>query len=113
MVNRERYTPLSEQKIESAVVEYAAAEGVTVYKFTSPNVRGVPDRLFLYRGHAMFIEFKAENNNQGFDKLQQLHRDVLAEQDVPVFPVNGVDQGKGIVDGFIGACDSKLNYWRQ
>ena len=110
MVNREKYTPQSESKIEGKVCEYATSEGLTQYKFASPNNRGVPDRIFLYRGRAMFIEFKAEGVAT-WSPLQIKHRDTLAEQGCPVFLVNNVDQGEGVIDGFIGAVDKACNFW--
>ena len=48
----------AESEIEAHVSAYAKSVGVLSYKFTSPANRGVPDRIYLYKGHAMFIEYK-------------------------------------------------------
>jgi len=48
-----------ESKIESKVCKYAQSKGWLVFKFVSPGNTGVPDRLFLKDGKAVFVEFKA------------------------------------------------------
>lgn len=47
-----------ESQIERKVSLYAKQRGVLTYKFVSPSNRGVPDRVFLYRGQTLFVEFK-------------------------------------------------------
>lgn len=49
---------LTEAQIEAAAVKAVKAEGWEVYKFTSPQRRSVPDRLFVREGRVVFIEFK-------------------------------------------------------
>jgi len=49
-----------ESEIESKVCAYAKTKGLTAEKFTSPNKRSVPDRIFTGPNeHIFFIEFKA------------------------------------------------------
>lgn len=47
-----------ESKIESAFTKRVEGAGGLALKFTSPGRRGVPDRLVLLRGRAVFVEFK-------------------------------------------------------
>lgn len=47
-----------EKTIEAKAVRAAKERGWRSYKFSSPAHRGVPDRLFLRDGRAVFIEFK-------------------------------------------------------
>ena len=47
-----------ESSIERSVCKWAKDNGCLVIKQTSPNNRGVPDRLFLRDGKCLFIEFK-------------------------------------------------------
>ena len=48
-----------ESKIEEKVSTYAKSKGVLSYKFTSPNKRSVPDRLFVFPGgRVVFMELK-------------------------------------------------------
>jgi len=102
--------PQSESSIENATCNYATAEGLSQYKFVSPNNRGVPDRIFLYRGVALFIEFKAEGVNS-WGPLQIYHRDKLRAQGCTVELVNSVVGGKAAVDEFVGNTDALLNHW--
>jgi hypothetical protein len=47
-----------ERDIEREACAQAKALGWLVYKFTSPNRRSVPDRMFIKDGRVVFIEFK-------------------------------------------------------
>lgn len=49
---------MTESQLERKVVEWCRDEGILTYKFSSPAHRGVPDRIFLYAGRIMFLEFK-------------------------------------------------------
>lgn len=49
-----------EASIERAVVRWAKDHGALVLKLAGPNAKGQPDRLFLCRGRACFIEFKRQ-----------------------------------------------------
>ena len=53
---------IRESKIERATVAWAKDNGIQVVKIQ--GARGWPDRLFLYRGRAMFIEFKASDGGR-------------------------------------------------
>ena len=50
---------IRESHIERAVCVWAKADGWLVFKFSSPSLRGVPDRMFIKDGLTVFIEFKA------------------------------------------------------
>ena len=51
---------MRESLIEKQVCDYARKHGWLVYKFTSPQHRGVPDRIFVSpRGVVVWMEFKA------------------------------------------------------
>jgi hypothetical protein len=47
-----------EKDIEADGVAWAYSQGWWSCKFTSPNLRGVPDRLFIRRGKHVFVEVK-------------------------------------------------------
>ena len=54
---------MPEKQIENKVVIWARKHNWLVYKFTSPNHRSVPDRLFISpTGAVIFIEFKQKGN---------------------------------------------------
>lgn len=50
---------LRESWVEGKVVTWSKANGWLAFKFSSPSLRGVPDRLFIKDGLVVFIEFKA------------------------------------------------------
>ncbi len=67
---------MRESKIEKEVCEYARTLGWTVYKFVSPGLRGVPDRMFLRDGVSIFIEFKASGKKPSkiqFKRIKELN----------------------------------------
>ena len=49
---------MREADIEKAACQWAKENGWITYKFTSPNYRSVPDRIFIKAGTAVFVEFK-------------------------------------------------------
>jgi len=48
-----------ERDIEQYFIKQAKKHGLLQYKFSSPAVRSVPDRLLIHNGITQFIEFKA------------------------------------------------------
>lgn len=67
----------SEKVIEEKVCAFAKEKGVLVFKLMPMGQRGWPDRLFLFHGQSMFVEFKAENGHLSQiqrERLHQLHK---------------------------------------
>lgn len=86
-----------EKHIESKVVSYAQQHGMLVYKFTSPQRRSVPDRLFIPKGKPpFFIEFKRFGCYP--TTAQEVEIAKIRAQGVKVYVVDNVEQGKVIVD---------------
>lgn len=51
---------MRERDIETALVKYVKAAGGLCWKFVSPGMSGVPDRIVLMPGQpAIFVELKA------------------------------------------------------
>ena len=48
-----------EATLEAEARRTARKMGIYTRKFTSPGHSGVPDRIFIYQGIVIFIEFKA------------------------------------------------------
>ena len=55
-----RQTTMRESKIEKTICDFAKARGWKARKYKTENDRSAPDRIFLRRGVAIFIEFKAK-----------------------------------------------------
>lgn len=85
---------MTEAQIEKRVSEHAKRKGWLVYKFQSPAQRGVPDRIFLKDGRAMFIEFKAPGKRA--TKQQLATHEKFREQGFDVFVIDDVSAGKGL-----------------
>ena len=49
---------MRESTIEKAVVGYAKEKGCLVIKNAMPGHRGIPDRLFCYKGRVLWMELK-------------------------------------------------------
>lgn len=85
-----------EKEIERKVCDYAKKQGLLVYKFTSPQRRAVPDRLFICEGGRMFfVEFKAPGKSP--TRLQEAEHVRLRNQGATVYVADDVEQGKAII----------------
>lgn len=62
---------MRESKIEAYVVAWAKAHAILAIKFTPMGEAGWPDRIFLYQGLCVFIEFKAPGK---LERPLQSHR---------------------------------------
>jgi len=60
-----------EKTIERAVCTWANTHGILAIKFTPDGSTGWPDRIFLYKGKVLFIEFKAPGKAE---RPAQAHR---------------------------------------
>lgn len=59
---------IRESQIEAYLVDKIKAIGGLCWKFVSPNVTGVPDRIILIHGRAYFVEVKTETGR--LEKIQ-------------------------------------------
>lgn len=88
---------LLEKEIESPVCRYAAKCGWRSMKFTSPNYRSVPDRLFVKKPARMFlIEFKRFGEVPTEKQALEINR--FREEGFDVFVCDDIDFGKTIID---------------
>jgi len=91
---------MRESKIERDVCVYAESHGIIAVKLTSPNRRGIPDRMFLGSdGKVLFIEFKQAGEKPRPN--QQRFMDRLLDLGHNVATVSSIEFGKGVVDAFI------------
>lgn len=93
----ERLSTVRERDIEKTVCDYARSLKFLVYKFTSPNRRSVPDRIFINPdGLVFFIEFKAPGKLPTESQMREMHR--LGQQGCHVYVCDNVEQGKALVN---------------
>jgi hypothetical protein len=85
-----------ERDIEKAVCDYAKSKGLIAYKFTSPNRRSVPDRLFCGPGNVhFFIEFKAPGKKPTAKQQREIDR--LQGLGHHTYACDNIEVGKSIV----------------
>jgi hypothetical protein len=85
-----------EKEIEKKVNDYAKSTGWLQYKFVSPGMAGVPDRLYFLCGHCLAIEFKALGKKATKLQLKELRKLRLAGIDCAV--IDNVTEAKGLLD---------------
>ena len=85
-----------ERVIEQKVTEYAEALGVLQLKVNIIGRRGWPDRIYLYKGRVLFIEFKAPEEEPR--KLQLYIHNILRANGFEVEVVDDEDEGKAAID---------------
>lgn len=86
-----------ERDIEGTVVMFAKARGVLVYKFTSPNRRSVPDRIFFPKnGTPFLIEFKRLGHQS--TPAQEVEIAKIRAQGIYVGVCDSVDAGKRVIE---------------
>lgn len=87
-----------EKDIEAKVCDYAKKLNCIVYKFTSPNRRSVPDRLFIMPGGrgVFFIEFKRLGHKPTV--AQEVEIAKIRAQGIYVGVVDNVDAGKKVIE---------------
>ena len=85
-----------EKDIEKKFKEALEAKGCLVYKFTSPNCRGVPDRIVITdAGKVLFVELKTEKGI--LSKLQQIQIEKLQAFGQKVFVLYGLPEVEAFV----------------
>ncbi len=88
---------LLESEIESRVCRYANKKDILTRKFTSPQHRSVPDRLFIFpSGLVVFIEFKRRKGKLSDGQKREVNKLIKRRQ--WVYVVNDVHTGKLLVD---------------
>lgn len=92
-----------EKEIEKKFKKTLEAKGCLVYKFASPNCRGVPDRIVITTtGKILFVELKTEKGV--LSKLQKVQIKKLLAYGQKVFVLYGLPE----VEEFVNNIDD----WR-
>ena len=82
---------MRESEIEKKLVSHIKKLGGIAYKFSSPNRKGVPDRLCVMpNGRVLFVEVKAPNKQP--TPLQQHEHNVLRSLGHVVIVVDSEDK---------------------
>ena len=95
----------SESEIEREVMRHAMQTGWLQRKLRFINVNGAPDRLLIYKGSHIYIEFKALNGTLSPSQHLEIKR--LRDSGANVFVVDNVVEGKKILDDARKTINSK------
>lgn len=85
-----------EKDIERKVNDHAKETGWLQYKFTSPGMRGVPDRIYFFHGHTLCIEFKKLGARPSALQLKEMRR--LKHAGITCLVIDNVTEGRGMLD---------------
>lgn len=89
-----------EKEIEEKVGRYANNRDVLTRKFTSPQHRSVPDRLYTFpNGFTVYIEFKATGKKPTDGQKREMNQLIKRKQFVYV--VDSVSVGKLLVNAIL------------
>jgi len=87
-----------ESEVEATVVAYAKSKGCMERKMNGPGYRGWPDRLFMYNGKTIWIEFKRLGERP--DNLQRFLHGRLRDNGFDVEVVDNIAAGRQVIDRF-------------
>ena len=92
---------MREKDIEEAVCAYARKKYKAIaYKFTSPQRRNVPDRVFcFFDGLILFVEFKAPGKKVTGGQKREIDR--LIGRGHNVYVCDDIESGKRWIDGWL------------
>ena len=86
-----------EKEIEKKFKKALEAKGCLVYKFVSPNCRGVPDRIVITdTGRVLFVELKTEKGV--LSKLQRIQLKKLRDFRQQTFVLYSIQEVKEFVN---------------
>jgi hypothetical protein len=80
------------------VSRYAIAQGCLVLKLNVTGRRGWPDRMYLFHGRTLFIEFKRAGEK--LRKLQMYVHGQLSRHQFNVTVVDNYSDGCNVIDSF-------------
>lgn len=94
---------MRESEIERKLCRGISQLGGLCYKFTSPNLPGVPDRIvILPGGRVIFVELKAETGRLA--NIQKWVIDEMRQRDADVRVVRGWEEAKA----FLAECREEV-----
>lgn len=87
---------MRESYIEKKVCDFAKQQGWSVFKFSSPNNRGVPDRIGFRDGKVVLVEFKAPGKKPTALQLKVIER--IRNEGIECHVIDSIEDGKQIFE---------------
>lgn len=94
-------TVKKEKHLEHALTRAVKTVGGICWKLTCPGTTGVPDRICLKAGRAVFVELKSPGKKPR--PIQSRRIAQLRAQGFPVFVIDHPDQIEGVLDALSAA----------
>ena len=94
-----------EKEIEKKVNAHARETGWHQRKWVSPGYRGVPDRIYFYKGFTLCIEFKMLGRKP--TALQDKEMRLLRKAGIRCDVVDNVTEGRHLLDTLKHELDEK------
>lgn len=94
-----------ERDIEGEVTRYAEGKGCLQIKLTLWGRIGWPDRMYLYHGGVLFIEYKRPGEKP--IKVQLYVQAQLIRHGFAVAVIDTILEGKECIDDLVNTVDSK------
>jgi len=95
-----------ETVVERKVCEHAKSIGMRAHKLQGVGNDNMPDRIFTYRGYALYVEFKQAGGKVRPGQLIVAKH--LAEEHHPTALVDNADEGKALLNDFKEAVDEQM-----
>ena len=92
---------MTEAQLEKWAKGEAKKAGVLMYKFRSPNKRGVPDQILFYKGRTLMVEFKSPKGGGRLSPLQEKEITLLRGHGMSVAVVAGNASFSIVLDALI------------
>jgi len=97
----------SEKSLQDYIKKGCIKRGCLVYKFASPNKRGVPDLIIItHQGIVLFVEVKSPTGKGKLSRLQEIEIEALRDHGMYVEVVDSKDGAKIVFDIAEGRCDA-------
>jgi len=83
---------VTEGALQRACIKRGEQDGWLAYKFASPSHRGVPDCVFIKKGHTVWVEFKNPNGKGKLSELQSVTINRMRQHGADVHICSSMEQ---------------------
>lgn len=108
---RSRVNKTEEAAIEKHLVESIEKIGGLAWKFTSPGIKGVPDRIIMLQEYIFFVEVKAPGEDMR--KLQKWRKMQLEREGFAVLLIDTKSKVDELIENIVGGRHEQLRSYVQ
>ena len=100
--------PTLEKDVERKVALWAKNNGIIAIKLHGTNQKGIPDRMFGYKGRVIFIEFKRTIGGR-LSLFQKTFKSKLEKSNFPVYIINNYENSIKLLKEWKGKIDAQVS----